>query len=179
MISIYRDLRTAQRTGERLCPRLSRALVVALLYLCPGAVIGGAAAPTSCSDMLGAAGPFFRQRVETHGTQAVQASVALPPGREWLIEVREQGNDALVEIRDATGEIVAQADHPERRTGTRRAIVSTFGQAQSSEPAPSFLPVQVFTLRITGKKRDDLQACMALFRGAKLDQPIQFTNFRD
>jgi CHAT domain-containing protein len=182
MMSIYRDLRTAQRTGERLCPRLSRALVVALLlYLCPGAVIGGAAAPNSCSDMLGAVGPFFRQRVETHGTQAVQASVALPPGREWLIEVREQGNDALVEIRDAAGEIMAQADHPERRTGTRRAIVSTFGQAQSSEPAPSSLTAQVFTLRITGKEHDAVlgSAEIAVFNLAEAaNQPICMRAFR-
>jgi len=39
--------------------------------------------------------------------------------------------------------------------------------------------IQGDELRVTGKKRDDLQACMALFRGAKLEQPIQFTNFRD
>ncbi|HEY1773030.1 MAG TPA: YajQ family cyclic di-GMP-binding protein [Gammaproteobacteria bacterium] len=39
--------------------------------------------------------------------------------------------------------------------------------------------IQGDELRVSGKKRDDLQACMALFRGAKLEQPIQFTNFRD
>lgn len=34
-------------------------------------------------------------------------------------------------------------------------------------------------LRVTGKKRDDLQAVMALLRGAEFDQPLQFDNFRD
>jgi cyclic-di-GMP-binding protein len=34
-------------------------------------------------------------------------------------------------------------------------------------------------LRITGKSRDDLQAVMAMVRGAKLEMPLQFTNFRD
>jgi hypothetical protein len=34
-------------------------------------------------------------------------------------------------------------------------------------------------VRITGKQRDDLQAAMALLRGAKLDVPLQFNNFRD
>ncbi|KKL50376.1 hypothetical protein LCGC14_2306100 [marine sediment metagenome] len=34
-------------------------------------------------------------------------------------------------------------------------------------------------IRITGKKRDDLQAVMALVRGADLGQPFQFDNFRD
>lgn len=34
-------------------------------------------------------------------------------------------------------------------------------------------------VRVTGKSRDDLQAIMALIRGAKLDLPMQFKNFRD
>jgi uncharacterized protein YajQ (UPF0234 family) len=34
-------------------------------------------------------------------------------------------------------------------------------------------------VRVTGKSRDDLQATMALIRGAKLEMPLQFTNFRD
>ena len=34
-------------------------------------------------------------------------------------------------------------------------------------------------LRVTGKKRDDLQAAMALLKEADLDLPLQFDNFRD
>jgi cyclic-di-GMP-binding protein len=34
-------------------------------------------------------------------------------------------------------------------------------------------------VRISGKQRDDLQAAITLLRGAKLDVPLQFTNFRD
>ena len=39
--------------------------------------------------------------------------------------------------------------------------------------------IQGDKIRITGKKRDDLQAVMALVRGADLGQPFQFNNFRD
>ena len=39
--------------------------------------------------------------------------------------------------------------------------------------------IQGDKVRISGKQRDDLQAAMALLRGAKLDVPLQFTNFRD
>ena len=39
--------------------------------------------------------------------------------------------------------------------------------------------VQGDKVRISGKQRDDLQAAIALLRGAKLDVPLQFTNFRD
>lgn len=39
--------------------------------------------------------------------------------------------------------------------------------------------IQGDEVRVTGKKRDDLQEVMQLVRGADLDQPFQFTNFRD
>lgn len=34
-------------------------------------------------------------------------------------------------------------------------------------------------LRVTGKKRDDLQAAMALLRAGTYERPLQFENFRD
>ncbi len=39
--------------------------------------------------------------------------------------------------------------------------------------------IQGDKVRITGKKRDDLQQAMALLREADLDMPLQFNNFRD
>ena len=39
--------------------------------------------------------------------------------------------------------------------------------------------IQGEQVRVTGKKRDDLQAVMAFLRETDLDQPLQFTNFRD
>ncbi|MDB2343418.1 YajQ family cyclic di-GMP-binding protein [Porticoccaceae bacterium] len=39
--------------------------------------------------------------------------------------------------------------------------------------------VQGDEVRVSGKKRDDLQAVMALIRAADLGQPFQFKNFRD
>lgn len=39
--------------------------------------------------------------------------------------------------------------------------------------------IQGDELRITGKKRDDLQEVMALVKQANLGQPFQFKNFRD
>ena len=35
------------------------------------------------------------------------------------------------------------------------------------------------TVRVNGKKRDDLQATIALIKGADLGIPVQFENFRD
>lgn len=39
--------------------------------------------------------------------------------------------------------------------------------------------IQGDKVRITGKKRDDLQEVMALIRNAAIDLPFQFNNFRD
>lgn len=39
--------------------------------------------------------------------------------------------------------------------------------------------VQGDQVRVTGKKRDDLQEVIALLRGAKLGLPLQYQNFRD
>ena len=39
--------------------------------------------------------------------------------------------------------------------------------------------IQGDVVRVTGAKRDDLQAAMALIRKDAADQPLSFTNFRD
>jgi uncharacterized protein YajQ (UPF0234 family) len=39
--------------------------------------------------------------------------------------------------------------------------------------------VQGDQVRVTGKKRDDLQGVIALLRGSDIEQPLQFENFRD
>jgi uncharacterized protein YajQ (UPF0234 family) len=38
--------------------------------------------------------------------------------------------------------------------------------------------IQGDQLRVSGKKRDDLQAVIALLKGADLEVPLQFTNYR-
>lgn len=74
--------------------------------------------------------------------------------------------------------------------GTVRQVV-TIRQGIASEKAreivkaikDSKLKVQVAIqgeqLRVSGKKKDDLQAAIALLRGADFGIPLQFTNFRD
>ncbi len=39
--------------------------------------------------------------------------------------------------------------------------------------------IQGDRVRVTGKKRDDLQAVMAMLKETDIDMPLQFTNFRD
>ena len=40
------------------------------------------------------------------------------------------------------------------------------------------MQVQGDELRVTSKKRDDLQEVIALLKGADLDFPLQFVNYR-
>jgi len=62
--------------------------------------------------------------VKTLGTEPASVGLAVVPGHAYLIEVDERDNDALVEILDSKSEVMARADHPERRSGTRRAVVT-------------------------------------------------------
>ena len=39
--------------------------------------------------------------------------------------------------------------------------------------------IQGDQVRVTGKKRDDLQSVIEMLKGAEIDLPLQFTNFRD
>jgi len=41
------------------------------------------------------------------------------------------------------------------------------------------IAVQGVELRVTGKKRDDLQDAITLLRGLKIEQPLQYLNFRE
>ncbi|NBR39690.1 MAG: DUF520 family protein, partial [Alphaproteobacteria bacterium] len=39
--------------------------------------------------------------------------------------------------------------------------------------------IQGDEVRVSGKKRDDLQATMTMIKALELDLPLQFENFRD
>lgn len=108
-------------------PAFIRDLALVLLVLpilLASATAFGATADASCSNALRTGQPYLKRQLVTRGTTPAQTPVTLTPGHEWLIEARERGNDAILEVQDSTGQLVAQADHPERRTGTRRIIFS-------------------------------------------------------
>ncbi|HHX33999.1 MAG TPA: YajQ family cyclic di-GMP-binding protein [Gammaproteobacteria bacterium] len=56
-----------------------------------------------------------------------------------------------------------------------KKIVATVKEAKLKVQAS----IQGEQVRITGKKRDDLQEAIALLRGKDLGMPLQFDNFRD
>lgn len=65
----------------------------------------------------------------------------------------------------------------------RQGIEADLARRLVREVKDSKLKVQVAIqgseLRVTGKKRDDLQAAITVMRGLKIEQPLQYLNFRD
>ena len=60
-------------------------------------------------------------------------------------------------------------------TPVAKNIVKLIKQSKAKVQAA----IQGDQLRVTGKKRDDLQQVIALLKDAKLDIPLQYKNFRD
>ncbi len=65
----------------------------------------------------------------------------------------------------------------------KQGIDQTLGKRIVKEIKDSKLKVQVSIqgdeLRVTGKKKDDLQDAIAFVRAMKIEQPLQYQNFRD
>ena len=65
----------------------------------------------------------------------------------------------------------------------RQGVDATLAKQLVRELKDSKLKVQVAVqggeVRVTGKKRDDLQAAIAVVRGLKIEQPLQYLNFRE
>lgn len=60
-------------------------------------------------------------------------------------------------------------------TPTAKSMVKLIKQSKAKVQTT----IQGEQLRVTGKKRDDLQAVIALIKGANLGLPLQYKNFRD
>ena len=65
----------------------------------------------------------------------------------------------------------------------KQGIDGDLGRTISKEVKRAKMKVQVIIqgeeLRVSGKKRDDLQATMSLIKAMETQQPVQFVNYRD
>ncbi len=94
--------------------------------------------------------------------------------------VRRKLDPSALEFKDpqnASGNAVRQ------EVVVKQGIDQTIGKRIVKEIKDSKMKVQVSIqgdeLRVSGKKRDDLQDTIAFVRGLKIEQPLQFVNFRD
>ena len=89
----------------------------------------------------------------------------------------DQGAFAFKATENATGETI-------RRTiSIRQGIDADLGRKITKAVKGTKIKVQVSIqgseLRVSGKKRDDLQETIAFIKEMKIEQPLQYVNFRD
>ncbi len=65
------------------------------------------------------------------------------------------------------------------KQGVQREVAQKIVKAIKSSKLKTQAAIQGDEIRVTGKKRDDLQAAMAMIKALNLDLPLQFENFRD
>ncbi|MGM0633738.1 MAG: YajQ family cyclic di-GMP-binding protein [Pseudomonadota bacterium] len=80
-------------------------------------------------------------------------------------DITQSGKKALMTVR------IQQGIEPDLARKLVRMIKDAKLKVQTA--------IQGDKLRVTGKKRDDLQQVIAMLKDAKLDIPLQYNNFRD
>lgn len=80
-------------------------------------------------------------------------------------DIKQSGKQAIMVVK------IQQGIEPDAARKIVKLIKESKAKVQTA--------IQGDKLRVTGKKRDDLQEAIALVREAKLDLPVQFNNFRD
>lgn len=80
--------------------------------------------------------------------------------------------EAVIQARTATQTIKVNEGID---TVTAKKLVKLIKQGKTKVQAA----IQGEQLRVTGKKRDDLQAVIALLKAADVEVPLQYKNFRD
>jgi uncharacterized protein YajQ (UPF0234 family) len=65
------------------------------------------------------------------------------------------------------------------RQGIERELAQQIVKAIKGEKLKVQAAIQGEELRVSGKKRDDLQKVIELVKGLKITQPLQYVNFRD
>ena len=65
------------------------------------------------------------------------------------------------------------------KQGLDKELAKKIVKAIKGEKLKVQVAIQGDALRVTGKKRDDLQEVIAFVKAMKLEQPLQYQNFRD
>ena len=87
---------------------------------------------------------------------------------------------SCLEIKDPMGQGKMRKQDVIVREGIEKALSRKIVKLVKESKLKVQVAVQGESVRVTGKKRDDLQPVMALVRGNdSLDMPLQFNNFRD
>ena len=80
-------------------------------------------------------------------------------------------------LEQAAGNMVRQITTVKQ--GVQRDVAQKIVKAIKSSKLKTQAAVQGDEIRVSGKKRDDLQATIAMIKELDVDLPLQFENFRD
>ena len=80
-------------------------------------------------------------------------------------------------LEQASGNMVRQAIQVKQ--GVQREVAQKIVKAIKSSKLKTQAAIQGDEIRVSGKKRDDLQATMTMIKELELDLPLQFENMRD
>ena len=101
---------------------------------------------------------------------------------EWLItQLTRKGVDTKAlefgKVEQASGNTVRQTVTV--RQGVQRDVAQKIVKAIKSSKLKTQAAIQGDEVRVTGKKRDELQETMAMIKELGVEFPLQFENFRD
>lgn len=121
--------------------------------------------------------------------EAKEKSITLTAEADFMLEqmldilrsslVKRKIDAQCMEIKDsfASGKVVKQ--EVEFREGIDKDLAKKIVALIKDKKLKVQAAIQGEQVRVTGKKRDDLQEAIALLRGESLGMPLQFNNFRD
>jgi len=89
----------------------------------------------------------------------------------------EEGSLDYQKVEPAAGQSVRQ--RVTLKSGIDKELAKKITKTIKGEKLKVQVAIQGEELRVTGKKRDDLQAVITFVKGMGLDQPMQYKNFRD
>lgn len=89
----------------------------------------------------------------------------------------EAGSLDYQKVEPAAGQSVRQ--NVLLREGIERELAKKITKAIKGDKLKVQVAIQGEELRVTGKKRDDLQETIAFVKAMGLEQPLQYKNFRD
>lgn len=93
--------------------------------------------------------------------------------------VKRGVDTASIELKDSDHTNKTYTQNVVFKEGIEQAVAKKIVKIVKDAKIKVQTAIQGEQLRVTGKKRDDLQQVMALVRESNLGQPFQFTNFRD
>jgi CHAT domain-containing protein len=119
-LSISRDCQTRQ-----LSKSAGHAVAFVLVGLLMLAGAPAFATSSACAKALGP--PAATGLLKAVGTDPELTTVRVIPGHAYLVQAAERDINVVLEVLDAGGQVRVRAEHPVRRTGVQRALVSASG----------------------------------------------------